>query len=286
MSAAETFVAFEASLETLVGVIHSGGAGQGLGLLILVGGPQYRVGPHRQFVLLGREFARRGTDVMRFDYRGMGDSTGDRDPKEDAGDIRAAIDVFFEHCPGLREVVLWGSCSAAPTAADYAPTDGRVAGVVLINPRAGNQHTRSVIRLREYYARRLLRRQFWSNLLSGRLHAGSSLKEFGKTLKLAVGNGLKRDSKPVSPLGNLSGSLARFRGKVLLILSANDFGAREFQLCARSDHQWQGLVDSHVTMRLLPGADHTFTRKEWSNWVTNVTYDFLIALRVQAGAAD
>ena len=46
------------------------------GVLIVTGGPQYRAGSHRQFVLLARFLAARGMAVLRFDYRGMGDSEG------------------------------------------------------------------------------------------------------------------------------------------------------------------------------------------------------------------
>ncbi|MFB1029241.1 MAG: hydrolase 1, exosortase A system-associated, partial [Thauera sp.] len=48
-----------------------------LGVLVVVGGPQYRVGSHRQFVLLARALAKSGVPCMRFDYRGMGDATGE-----------------------------------------------------------------------------------------------------------------------------------------------------------------------------------------------------------------
>ena len=42
------------------------------GMLIVVGGPQYRAGSHRQFTLLARDVAATGVPTMRFDYRGMG----------------------------------------------------------------------------------------------------------------------------------------------------------------------------------------------------------------------
>jgi len=42
------------------------------GVMIVVGGPQYRVGSHRQFLLLSRRLAAQGYAVWRFDYRGMG----------------------------------------------------------------------------------------------------------------------------------------------------------------------------------------------------------------------
>ena len=49
-----------------------------IGVLIVVGGPQYRVGSHRQFTLLARRLAAQGYPTLRFDYRGMGDSGGER----------------------------------------------------------------------------------------------------------------------------------------------------------------------------------------------------------------
>ena len=42
-----------------------------LGVVIVVGGPQYRVGSHRQFVLLARQLAAAGIATLRFDCRGM-----------------------------------------------------------------------------------------------------------------------------------------------------------------------------------------------------------------------
>ena len=63
-------------------------------VLIVVGGPQYRIGSHRQFVHLARYLALQGVPVFRFDYRGMGDSGGDLGDFENINqDIASAIDV-------------------------------------------------------------------------------------------------------------------------------------------------------------------------------------------------
>src|SRR5690349_15977659 len=97
----ERTVVFECAGERLVGVVHAGAAS--VGVLVVVGGPQYRAGSHRQFVLMARELARAGYPVLRFDYRGMGDSDGAPCSFEQIDpDIRAAIDAFMKHEPQLR----------------------------------------------------------------------------------------------------------------------------------------------------------------------------------------
>ena len=86
------------------------------GVLLIVGGPQYRVGSHRQFLLLSRRLAAEGYAVLRFDYRGMGDASGDLHNFEQVNpDIRAALDAFAQACPslGVGSFQLWGG-SARP----------------------------------------------------------------------------------------------------------------------------------------------------------------------------
>src|SRR5690606_3782223 len=47
------------------------------GVIIVTGGLQYRVGAHRQSVLLARQLAAAGFTTLRFDLAGLGDATGD-----------------------------------------------------------------------------------------------------------------------------------------------------------------------------------------------------------------
>jgi hypothetical protein len=90
----ERALMFECGGETLVGVLAEPASPAMVGVLIIVGGPQYRAGSHRQFVLLSRQLAATGVAAMRFDYRGMGDSTGSPSSFDDVSeDIAAAIDA-------------------------------------------------------------------------------------------------------------------------------------------------------------------------------------------------
>ena len=69
-------VVFDCEGSRLVGIAALPARPAATGVLIIVGGPQYRAGSHRQFTLLARHLADAGYPTMRFDYRGMGDSAG------------------------------------------------------------------------------------------------------------------------------------------------------------------------------------------------------------------
>ena len=58
--ASEQVVAFECAGDSLFGVLHGGADDATRGVLVVVGGPQTRVGSHRQFVLLPRRVAAAG----------------------------------------------------------------------------------------------------------------------------------------------------------------------------------------------------------------------------------
>ncbi|HWJ93213.1 MAG TPA: hydrolase 1, exosortase A system-associated, partial [Telluria sp.] len=107
-------LAFPCQGDTLYGILSLPAQPNPRGVLVIVGGPQYRAGSHRQFTLLARALADAGIPALRFDYRGMGDSEGaQRGFEHVRDDIRAAIDSFMAETPGLSEVVLWGLCDGA-----------------------------------------------------------------------------------------------------------------------------------------------------------------------------
>ena len=99
MNFTEHALSFTCAGEKLLGIVAAPELPKSTGVLVLVGGPQYRVGSHRQFRLLARALAKAGYPLMRFDYRGMGDSIGDlRNFEAVNDDITAAIDaVSYTH---------------------------------------------------------------------------------------------------------------------------------------------------------------------------------------------
>ena len=286
MTIDEQALMFECEGETLVGVLSGASSAARRGVLIVVGGPQYRVGSHRQFTLLARHLAGQGVPVMRFDYRGMGDSGGEPRTFEHAStDIRCAIDHFFASAPGLSEVVIWGLCDAASAALFYAHQDRRVSGLVLVNPWVRTEQGAARTYLRHYYVRRLLDPELWRKIGRGEFGLRQSLGGMFELIGGAIGRkpgaadragGSRVVAVPdvaEEPLPDrMEDGLRRFGGPVLLILSGNDLTAQEFKDVIAGSRGWQRLIKSRrITRHDLPEANHTFARREWRDQVARWT---------------
>lgn len=281
---AESAVSFASGSEALSGIVHAGDPEAARGVLVIVGGPQYRAGSHRQFVLLARRLAGRGIPVMRFDCRGMGDATGDLAAFTDLdGDIAAAIDAFREHQPGVSEIILWGLCDAASAALFYGWRDDRVAGMVLLNPWVRTEAGEARAYLRHYYVRRLASRAFWRRLLGGGVAWGASLRDLaGRALQA------RRSERRVEPGDGMAAlplpermaeGLERFRGPVLCVLSGNDLTAAEFRDTVAASSRWCRLMQQERVQRVeMDRADHTFSRRQWRDEVAQWTGDWVQGL--------
>lgn len=287
MTGAETTFTFCCQGQSLVGILHGAPQPSDIGVLIIVGGPQYRLGSHRQFLLLARHVAANGVPVFRFDYRGMGDSGGDMVGFENIdADIRSAIDAFLAASPGLKRIVIWGLCDAASAALFYAHKDPRVAGLVLLNPWVRTDEGVARTYLKHYYVKRLLSRDFWAKIISGEWNAKESVESLlGMVMKLVGREKIAVDSEGAvgSEVENLpervTEGLKRFTGPVLFILShPNDYVANEFRdVVARSKRLKSLMALPRVTVQELDGANHTFSRQEWRDTVAEWTLGWITA---------
>lgn len=273
---------FACENERLVGIVSRPQQPRARGVLIVVGGPQYRVGSHRQFALLAAHLAGQGTPVMRFDSRGMGDSSGDRrDFEHVTHDLRAAVDAFFDAVKEVRDIVIWGLCDAASAALFYAHQDRRVSGVALLNPWVRTAEGEAKAYLQHYYLQRLLSPAPWVKLLRGEFDLRESAKSLATNLRKAREASLAiQPSNPQARTRSLpermADGLARFDGKILMILSGNDLTALEFKDAVRNSKRWRDLLDSpRVTWRELPKANHTFSTRDWRDQAAVWTADWV-----------
>ncbi|GAK32248.1 exosortase A system-associated hydrolase 1 [alpha proteobacterium Q-1] len=233
-----------------------------IGLIIVVGGPQYRVGAHRSFVTMARDLSDHGVPVLRFDCRGMGDSEGENPGFEALDDdIHLAIDWFFDHQPALQSVVLCGLCDGASAAAFHAHRDARISGLILMNPWVRTESSHETALIKHYYAKRLFHRDFWSRLIRGQVNLGEFPALLYKKLRGLMGTSAGYQSQDDLPLPErLVGALAAFSGRIMLVKSGHDLVAREFEKEAESLKLWQSAIKGpKLTSLHLPQSDHTFS---------------------------
>lgn len=276
MSAVETAHAFACAGERLFGLISHPDQPGRWGAVIVVGGPQYRVGSHRQFVLLARALARDGIPTLRFDYRGMGDATGSRQPFTDIdADIRAAIDTLHAAYPNLDGVALWGLCDAASALCFYAAADARVRGLALANPWVRTEQGQSQAYVSHYYHQRLLSKSFWTKLFAGGINPVRAITEFFRHRARAR---TRRDEGALPD--RMRQGLERYAGPILIMLSGDDLVAAEFKALIGTDPGWMTLA-RRCEIHAVPEATHTFSSSVWRDEVAHQTRDWIRRLGVQ-----
>ena len=112
--------------------------GNGVGVLLIQGGDTVNVSLHRNrlAVRLARSLAADGYTCLRFDFHGLGESSGDigtlhlHNPFTE--DAVAAAEVL--HQSGIDDLVLVGACFSARTALSSAPLIRGVRAVVMATP--------------------------------------------------------------------------------------------------------------------------------------------------------
>lgn len=281
MKYTEVAVPFESQSEWLLGILTQPEIPSNIGVVIIVGGPQYRAGSHRQFVTLARALAQTGHAVLRVDYRGMGDSSGaTADFTQVTADVSAAIDAFQLQLPIVQSVALWGLCDGASAALLYwlETRDARVSGMCLLNPWVRSETSLARTQVKHYYTQRLMQREFWTKLVTGKV-AVSALAGLVSTVRR-----MRQDSKPPGGASlpfqqRMRIAWTQFTGSLLLILSDEDYTAKEFLEYVSSDPAWSAaLMQPNLIRHDVKGADHTFSNLQHSRFVETFTKNWLKSL--------
>jgi exosortase A-associated hydrolase 1 len=250
---------------------------------MIVGGPQYRVGSHRHFVEVARGLAAAGHPVLRFDVRGMGDSTGDlHDFEQITADIGAAIDTLFEVQPTVKQIVLWGLCDAASAALLYLDdrSDARVVGLYLLNPWVRSAEGLARTHLRHYYIERITQRAFWNKLVQGGVGLRALHDLWRNLVKARAGS--QGAAKVIAvpsiadrrvPFQNrMALAWRHFPGSIHVVLSEHDLTAKEFVDRSTHDKQWAAARSRQRENWIeVSGADHTFSESSAREAVLRTT---------------
>ena len=222
-----------------------------IGLLMVTGGSQTRIGSHRMYERLAAALAQKGFAAFRFDRRGVGDSAGE-DPgfRASAHDLAAAAAAFRAQCPTVKRVIGFGLCDGATALALFAAEAG-VDGLILVNPwlveaEAGAPPAAAIKR---HYRDRLLSREGWGKILSGSI----SYRKLFEGLRRIANPG------PSDLAGETAAALVAHGIPLVLILSRKDATA------VAAEDIWQSPMFRSI--RETAGApiyietdSHTFAR--------------------------
>lgn len=112
----------------------------GCGVILCAGGSWIpSMNRNRMFVDIARTLAANGYDVWRYEYRGVGESTG---PEADYNlrrpfvrELKAGVRVLQDR--GVDRIFLFGTCFGAILALYAAPQVPEVSGAVLVSPPLG-----------------------------------------------------------------------------------------------------------------------------------------------------
>ncbi len=278
-------IAFQCNGHPLLGMLHE--AASEVGVVIVVGGPQTRVGSHRQFVKLAQALSAAGISALRFDTRGMGDSHGAFPGFEHlTDDINAAVTALRAATPHVKRVVLWGLCDGASAIligqAQFAPY---VQGFVLVNPwvhapdaaQGGGSSIAAQVQVKHYYAKRIMSAEFWKKLLSGGLNPFRAAGEFATTAKKAAAS----SSSPVSNVPFIEAMRHGWFGSILpalVITAGDDLVAQEWLACGKTPAWAAGRAAPTATQHLAE-ANHTFSTQAWRAQVERWTVEWVDELQ-------
>lgn len=225
------------------------------GIVIVPGGGQTRFGAHRGFALLGARLAEAGYPCLRYDRRGVGDSSGaDRGFEASDPDLAAAIALLRRERPDVMRVVGFGLCDGATTLCLHAAAAG-LDGMILANPwvveAAANEPPPAAIG--RHYRRQLTSWAGWKRLLTGGIDYRNALR------------GLRKLATPQRSAGSLAERCAQVMSArplpAHIVLAKNDATAVGFA------HEWRrGAMASlgghdRYTLDEIDTDAHSFARE-------------------------
>ncbi len=230
-----------------------------VGVLIVSGGTQVRIGAHRGQALLAAGVAAAGFPVIRFDRRGVGDSDG-ADPgfRGSAADIAAAAATFRERFPNMRQLIGFGLCDGAAALALHHRAAG-IDGLLLVNPwvTEAQPGMPPPAAIRRRYVQRLASAAAWRRLLGGEI----SLVKAARGLQAAI------TPAPTRLADEVARALANSTAPVRFLLAAEDATALAFRAEYRGRRFAALRASGRAECEVLASSSHSFATPDDAAWL-------------------
>lgn len=244
-------IAFSCEGAALAGSVDVGESAtqRDMGVLLVIGGSQTRVGSHRMYERLSKALADQGYACFRYDRRGVGDSEGvDAGFRGSGPELKAAAAAFRSEVPGLTRMTGFGLCDGATALALYGDEAG-LDGLILANPWLveAEEGAPAPAAIRAHYRKRLFS---WSGLK--RLFTGAvSFRKLGGGIRKLFSR-----RKPESLSNDVAQALLRHRIPAEMILCTGDNTAIAADAEVRA---WPHPELIRAT-QLIETDSHTFAR--------------------------
>ncbi len=278
----EEVISFSAEGKNLYGILHRAMPEFSFLMIMVIGGPQNRVGSHRSFVQIARELSNKGVTVLRFDYAGNGDAEGEFSGFESASaSINSAVEFAFAQYSHLRNVVIWSLCDGAAATVMTASLTQRVQGLILCNPYIHTEQGEAKTMLKHYYGQRFFSKDFIIKVITLRFNPLQSLQSL---MQMIIKTCFKNSSAKSEQASTAEQSLPKkvYAGilnfvkankPIHLFLSTEDFTAKEFQAYFNAQTQTAELLNKQkVIVQTVEGSDHTFSTPGSKNKISELTW--------------
>jgi exosortase A-associated hydrolase 1 len=242
-------------------------------LLIVSGGNEIRSGAHGGMAQLALRIAEQGFPVLRYDRRGIGESTGQNMGFLGSADEIAAASQFLKQQQRVGKIIAFGNCDAATALALFGH-DAGINGHILANPWVietssepdTEEPTISSAAIRSRYWDRIKNPRTILDLLSGKI----DVKKLLKGLKQAA-----RSEENSALSLRLRDALSRLEKDAHILLAKRDTTARAF-LAAWNSADFEPLRrNSNIIIETLDSASHSFADVDAKSWLVDRILDAL-----------
>jgi dipeptidyl aminopeptidase/acylaminoacyl peptidase len=241
-------VTLQSQGEQMIGMLHlPGGKGPFPAVAIYHGFTGTKVEPHRIFVKMARALVEQGIAAVRFDFRGSGDSEGDFANMTVSGEIADGIRVldFLQEQPLIDRTRLGvvGLSMGGAVAASVAGKDERVKSLVLW----------AAVALFDIFEKE-------EELLRQARELGYA--DLGGNV---LNYSFYEDARTQEPLA----WAAKHEGPALII-----HGDEDPTVPVAHANLYYNAFPGTKEKFIVPGADHTFNRRDWEEKVINKTAEW------------
>ena len=214
-----------------------------------------KVGQHRLFVTLARKLCLAGYVVLRFDFSGCGESSGEHRQitiTQQMEEVIKAIDLLEEHPQvDCNKITLLGHSLGGAIAGSIAASDRRIHQLILLSPVAkAFDDIVKIVGLERYE----------KCLQEGVVNYEGF--ELGRELFLSL--------PQLRPLAEIH----KFQGNVLLI-----HGSKDVETPLENAYQYQAILDkrlvSNCELQIIRNADHCYSSPLWEKDLIELTLHWL-----------